>query len=358
MRRVRRLTVAAVVAAVAAAAAVAAVGGGGDADEAEAAVEVATTKVVRTDLANHQEVDGTLHYVDLGGTVASKAAGTLTAVAAEGSIVQPGQPLFWIDQAPVLLLQGQVPAYRDLVQGMRGADVRQLKENLVALGHATWDQLGDDDRFGAATARALRSLQETAGARETGVLRERDALFLPGPARIGAHSATVGAEVAEGTEITAATGTTLVVTVDLEASKADRVSAGDAVEVELPSGESVPATVYSVSSVAEEDDGNGDEAADPTVEVIIALDEPAAAGTIDQAPVDVSITTETAEGVLAVPVSALLALAVGGYGVEIVAGDGTRRLVAVETGMFSDSEDLVEISGEGVTEGAAVVVPR
>ena len=47
--------------------------------------------------------------------------------------------------------------------------------------------------------------------------------------------------------------------------------------------------------------------------------------------------------VLAVPVAALLALAEGGYGLEVVEG-GSSRIVAVELGLVSDGQ--VEVTGD------------
>jgi len=61
----------------------------------------------------------------------------------------------------------------------------------------------------------------------------------------------------------------------------------------------------------------------------VALTHPAAAGTWDQAPVTVTITTETAPNALAVPVTALIAQSGGGYAVEVAAADGTRHLCQV-----------------------------
>ena len=58
---------------------------------------------------------------------------------------------------------------------------------------------------------------------------------------------------------------------------------------------------------------------------------------------------ETREGVLAVPVGALVALSEGGYAVQVA----TEGLVAVETGLFA--KGLVEVTGDGVAEGIAVV---
>jgi hypothetical protein len=58
-----------------------------------------------------------------------------------------------------------------------------------------------------------------------------------------------------------------------------------------------------------------------------------------------------------VPVNALLALASGGYAVEMVDADGTHRLVAVSVGLFDDAEGLVQVSGRGLAAGQRVVVP-
>jgi hypothetical protein len=58
--------------------------------------------------------------------------------------------------------------------------------------------------------------------------------------------------------------------------------------------------------------------------------------------------------VLAVPVSALVALAGGGYAVEVVHGSA-RQLIAVQTGLFSDT--LVQVSGAGLVAGTNVEVP-
>jgi predicted ribosome-associated RNA-binding protein Tma20 len=58
--------------------------------------------------------------------------------------------------------------------------------------------------------------------------------------------------------------------------------------------------------------------------------------------------------VLAIPVAALLALAEGGYAVELV-DNGSTHLVGVETGLFADG--LVEVKGNGLSAGDLVVVP-
>ena len=69
---------------------------------------------------------------------------------------------------------------------------------------------------------------------------------------------------------------------------------------------------------------------------------------------NVNITSQRADNVLAVPVNALLALQGGGYGVEVVTGR-TSHLVGVTTGLYSST--LVQISGSGITAGVRVQVP-
>jgi hypothetical protein len=102
-----------------------------------------------------------------------------------------------------------------------------------------------------------------------------------------------------------------------------------------------------------ESSGSGTASA-PTVTVSITLDSTPPGATFDQAPVNVDIVTQTAGDVLAVPVNALLALAGGGYGVDVVTGK-TSHLVGVTTGLYSDT--LVQVSGSGITAGTLVEVP-
>jgi len=140
------------------------------------------------------------------------------------------------------------------------------------------------------------------------------------------------------------------VTVALRATKSDLVTVGETVEVVLPGGVRAGGAVASIGTVARA----AEPGAEPTVEVTVTLDEGVTVTALDQAPVDVKVTRSTAENVLAVPVTALLALAEGGYAVEVADGSGTR-LVAVEVGSYADG--YAEVSGSGLAEGMTVVVP-
>jgi len=114
-------------------------------------------------------------------------------------------------------------------------------------------------------------------------------------------------------------------------------------------------TVATATSTTGQGSQTQNGAAQVTIGATVTFDSPDAVAAVDQAPVTVDITTQSAPGVLAVPVNALLALAGGGYGVEVVGPGGQHRLLAVQTGIYDNSR--VQVSGTGLTEGMTVVVP-
>ena len=147
----------------------------------------------------------------------------------------------------------------------------------------------------------------------------------------------------------------LPVEVQADIDDRDLLGIGTPVNIELPDGTDVAGEVFAVGAVPVIVPAQGNQPAQSYVEVTIALADPVDA-VWTGADVDVEVVAELAEDVLTVPVSALLALVEGGYAVEVIQPDGTTTLVAVETGMFSDG--YVEITGEGLTDGLSVVVPR
>jgi peptidoglycan hydrolase-like protein with peptidoglycan-binding domain len=325
--------------------------GGQDGDR-DAGAEVATTTapVTRRDLRAAEEVDGTLGYGEPR-LVANQRQGTVTALPAEGAVVTRGRALYRVDGKPVPLLYGRLPAWRELSVGVDdGPDVRQLEQNLVALGYDPDRAITVDDRFTWATRAAVERWQEVLGLKATGTVRLSDAVWQPGPVRVATRKASVGDSVRPGSPLLEVTGTGRQVTIDLDASRQPYVRAGDRVDLELPGGRTTTGRVTSVGKVATVPAGD----ATPTVELVVSLDDPEATGRLDQAPVEAAITTEVRKGVLAVPVNALLALAEGGYAVE-VERDGRRQLVGIETGLFADGQ--VEVEGEGLRAGDQVVVP-
>lgn len=321
----------------------------------------ALATVTRRSLSAQTSVDATLGYA---GTynVGNRLPGTYTSVPAEGDVITRGQPLYRVDGYPVILLYGSTPAYRTLAEGagasdVTGADVRQLNANLVALGYASASDLDpSSDEFGWMTRYALEKLQADLGVDRTGVLKLGQAVFLPGPARITTVNAALGAQAGPGAPVLSATSTTREVDIALDATQQSQVKVGDKVTITLPDNSTTPGVVTSVGTVATSPQ-RGAQDSTPTITVKVRPTHPAATGRIDQAPVQVSITTDSVRDALVVPVDALLALAGGGYAVEVVGGDGVHRLVAVTTGIFDDSAGMVQVTGSGLAAGQRIVVP-
>jgi multidrug efflux pump subunit AcrA (membrane-fusion protein) len=184
-------------------------------------------------------------------------------------------------------------------------------------------------------------------------------VFHPGPVRVTSVTPTVGQAVMPG-PVLAITSIARQVKIALDASQQASVKVGDQVTITLPDNQTTPGRISYVSSVATTPSSSGkggEEESAPTIEVDATPTDPGATGHLDQAPVNVEITTERVENVLAVPVDALLALAGGGYAVEVAEG-GVHRLEAVTVGLFDDAEGVVQVSGQGLSAGQRVVVPQ
>jgi peptidoglycan hydrolase-like protein with peptidoglycan-binding domain len=355
--------------------------GAGQASGAGGGPRVATAPVVRTDLTNTVQVSGALGFASPD-TVVNQVTGTAyTALPAPGQVVRRGQRLYEVDGSPVILLYGARPQWRPLFPGVTpGPDVAQLDANLIALGYATPATLAVSGTFTASTAWAVQRWQAAAALPVTGVVAAGQVAYAPGPLRVASLEVTLGAAAQPGTAVLAATSARRVVSAALPVGEEYLVHRGDQVTVTLPAGTStVPGVVTAISRVASAgasasegqpspgpsasggggsgSGGSGESGSggiSDTVPLTVRLAHPRAAAGLDQAPVTVNIVSARARGVLAVPVSALVALAGGGYAVQVVQ-DGAAHLTGVRTGLFSSS--LVQVSGAGLRAGLRVEVP-
>jgi hypothetical protein len=350
-----------------------------------------TATVTRQTLTSQTEVDATLGDARAwivvvpqasasSASASPPASGTFTWLPQAGRLVGEGQRIYAVSGTPVVLLYGNIPAYRDLSEGMTGPDVRQLNADLVTLGYSTraarprpgWNY------YSAETAHAVGLLQAKLGLTETGTLSLGEAVFLPGRALITGWGSTTmpGGPAAPGAVVLTASSTTPVVTIGLDPAQQGLVKTGDPVSITLPDGSTTPGVISAVSRVASSSSSgsssgggsatsssgnssgvsaNGSSGSAATITVLATLTHPRAAGKLNRAPVTVTITTGRVTGALTVPVDALLSQPGGSYAVEVTGPRG-HHLVTVTPGLFDDAAGKVQVTGN-LSPGQHVVVP-
>jgi HlyD family secretion protein/putative peptidoglycan binding protein len=316
-----------------------------------------TARVMRTDLATSEPMYGELGFAGRVTVAGATGGHSYTWLPAPGAVIGPGQPLYEVDGRAVPLLAGDRPAWRPFESGMTpGPDIAQLNSGLVVVGMATG--LAGSTRFGTATAAAVRRWQRALGVTVTGRIEVGEVVFAHAPLRVTEVSAELGAPPEPGTPLITATGTDRIVTLPVPVDQVFALHVSDPVSVTLPDGSTTtPGTVSAISPVAvtADDNNQGREPAQSTVDVSVTLADPAAVAAYNTAPVMVNVTTASVQGVLAVPVTALLAAPGGGGFVVTVVDGARRRQVPVTAGLFADT--LVEVSGGGLAEGDVVEVP-
>jgi multidrug efflux pump subunit AcrA (membrane-fusion protein) len=325
--------------------------------------------VVRTDVAERNQFSGSLGHAGTY-TVIAPAAGTLTGADEVGQVVRQGQGLYEVDGKPVLLMYGKRPVWRAFSAGMSdGPDVQQLQAALKALGYGP--KLTVNRHFSMATSLAVRRWQAAAGLPVTGAVPLGQVVFLPQAVRITAHSVELGAAVQPGSAVETGTTDTRVVVVRLPPADLPTTKVGDPVVVFLPDGHTQrTGTIITIGAVATAagssgsgsgsttGSGSADSSGDsgqPTAQVTIAVDG-TIQGFIEQAQVQVFITTDQHKNVLAVPIVGLRTLP-GGQNEVVVVDGGTARHVPVTVGLFDDIAQLAEVSAPGLAEGRQVEVP-
>ncbi|MHB8235036.1 MAG: peptidoglycan-binding protein [Solirubrobacteraceae bacterium] len=376
-----------------------------------------TTSVQRRTLVEHTQVDGTLGY---GGALElyDRLAGTFTWLPAVGAVIRRGGTLYKIDNLPIVLMYGSVPAYRTLELGIGdGPDVAELNANLAELGYDPYGAITAGDHFGEATRAAVRRWQKAAGLPQTGEVQLGRVLFASGARRITAVHAILGQDPppsakkprpkkprrrgarkkkaastqaptkapaakeatkkpssSEGPSAAApelalsTTGTTQNVQVQVKATEQQLARVGESVPVTLPDGDVVHGRITDVGTVASEasegekekspsgggENPSGSGGENATIAVTVALDRRVAR--LDKAPVSVELVKSKRRNVLTVSATALIATAGGGYAIEVLAGGARRTQLAVTPGMFADG--YVEIEGPGVHSGLQAMEPQ
>ena len=212
----------------------------------------------------------------------------------------------------------------------------------------------------AELAKAKEELEELKLASRSETFSPTNAYASETPIIVGSYINKVGSAVVLNSQLYNISSIGIEVVFQVDASDQETVALGDNVEIELPTDERVPTVITFIDQVVTQTQ-TGD-----FIEVILEVLNPEEIEAYDQAPVKVFVTTEISQNVLYVPVNALIALAEGGYALEIYDGEvegstfegesGVDTIyVAVEIGVFTDG--FVEVIGN-IAKGQLVVVPR
>jgi peptidoglycan hydrolase-like protein with peptidoglycan-binding domain len=326
-------------------------------------MRVGTATVRVTNLATSVLTGGTLGYGS-SRPVVNQLAGTYTSLPGVGSTIRAGQVLYRVDNQPVIAMTGRIPAWRAFTPGMTaGPDVTELQSSLIALGYARGLVAAPAGQFDQLTESAVLRWQESAGDPVTGQIALGDIVFLPSPIRVSSLSVAAGQNAVPGAIPYQASTVSRMVIVPLSPDL-PQVSIGEPVSIVLPSGAGTPGTVTGIGpapltpGAGPSGSNSGSSSSQPGSSTVLTVrpDLPGATGTGDGIAVQVTLTVQSVRHVLAVPVAALLALAGGGYGLEIVTPSGAHRLVAATTGIFAGG--LVQVSGSQITAGTKVVVAQ
>jgi Putative peptidoglycan binding domain len=270
---------------------------------------------------------------------------TLTSMLDVGAPVDRGTVLYTADAQPVVGLIGDLPAWRTLGVGVDdGADVRQLEENLVALGYG--DGLDVDETFTTDTAAAVEAWETDLGRSEPdGEVTIGDVVFLTAPGDVLGHEASVGDTLDAGSPVLTVGSEQRIVVADIDATEAGGWTPGSTVELEWADGTATEGTVITI----------GREVTDGQVELSVAVGTGAAGAGERRSGAEATVTLDDArrDGVVAVPVAAIVDDG-GSPAVRVAQADGPDRVIAVETGLVADG--WVEITA-GLDGGEEIRLP-
>lgn len=320
-----------------------------DAMARTAVVPTETVEVTRRDLSEEVKLTGTVQFEEAR-ALPIDADGLITSAPQQDDIVRPGDELIRINDEPVTLAEGSVPLYRQLRRVGRfevdeandklglqeGEDVAQLQRFLLSKGFDDEGRLEPDGIFGLTTERAVKAWQKDVGVPATGKVDRSQLVFVDGPLRVDAAP-----EV--GMRFDQVTVGAVTPSVQFEVTNRQRPFFAEGTQVSIESDAGVaPGIVTSLKRTT-----GADGSARHAVKVEFVSDAPAEVETTE-----IVSSRVLAENVTTVPVRALVALAEGGWAVQVETATGLE-LTGVELGTVVDG--IAEI--EGLDEGTLVVVP-
>jgi peptidoglycan hydrolase-like protein with peptidoglycan-binding domain len=321
-----------------------------------------TATVQRTSLTSGLRLDGELGHAPAD-EITAQGQGTFTRLPKNGDHVRVGRTLYEIDAQPVVLFRGSRPFWRVLEKGMSdGPDVKDLERNLTDLGYANATNLTVDEEFTDATATAVKRWQKALGVPQTGKVELGRVAVLPyGDVWVEEVVAKPGAMAGADGTVLKVTTTDVYATVKPEEEQLPQLPPGSKVTVQLDAGGSIQGKIAAISrNTGQSGDGGSpggpDDQAKPTVSIRL-IDQKKAAAALSGGRVGATVTVpeKKADNVLVVPVTALLAMTGGGYGVEVVkSGSARPELVPVKVGLIVANQ--AEVKGR-LKAGDKVVIP-
>ncbi|MYR84908.1 HlyD family efflux transporter periplasmic adaptor subunit [Streptomyces sp. SID685] len=305
-----------------------------------------TERIVRGNLVTEAVAAGTVQFTGAR-AVKNQLTGIATWAPSVNSVITRGKRLYSVDNKPVILLRGDLPAWREFKSGMSdGEDVRMLEQNLAELGYTGFTV---DDKFSSKTEAAVKRWQKNNGLPSNGKIELGRVVFTPGSVRIQSAEVRPGDSVTPAQDVLKVTGFQHLVSAQIPAKEEDLVVKGGKARIELADGKYVDGTITSVGAEKTAQDNK------KVVPITVRPVSSQLLGDVQSADVVVVIRHTEAENVLFVPVTALLPAQSGGYAVQLVTG-GKVTVVKVKTGAFADGS--VQVSGPGIVEGARVGVPE
>jgi len=280
-----------------------------------------------------------------GGGGGEGPSAVLTGMLDVGATAGRGTVLYTANEEPVVAMIGDLPAWRTLERGVDdGADVRQLEENLAALGYG--DDLDVDESFTAHTAAAVEAWETDLGrATPDGVVTLGEVVFLTEPGDVLGHDASVGDTLDSGSPVMTIGSEQRTVVADVDATSAGGWTPGSTVDLEWADGTTSQGTVV----------GTGRDVTDGEVELTVAIggDDAGADHRRSGAEATVSLVDARRDGVLAVPVAAIVDDA-GSPAVRVAQPDGPDRIAPVQIGLVADG--WIEITA-GLDGGEEIRLP-
>jgi hypothetical protein len=251
---------------------------------------------------------------------------------AEGSatrVARVAQAQVGVDQARDQLLGAQ-RALERVQTPQRGPDVALVAGAMTALGYYR----GVTDSWNAALQDAVREWQDSIGAAPSGQIGPDHVLVVGGASRVSGVHGAVG-DPPSGVTISL-TSLSRVATFRVVNGVPAALARGR--RVTLSAGrDSAAGRIRSVTTSHQ------------SAIVQVAFDQSSRLARTGATRVTMSVTTADRRNVLTVPTQALLALAPGGYGLQLPDG----RLLAVRTGVVQGGE--IEVSGRSLRGGLRVV---